>query len=126
MARIMVVDDHEEICRGLVKLLKLGGHQAWCAFSGEEALGHVQQEPPDLMILDIMMPGMDGMEVLRRLRSDPRTSHLPVIIFSALSDPSYVNHALAKGATDYWVKASFDYSQLQTRIRDHLPGQQQN
>jgi CheY-like chemotaxis protein len=55
-----------------------------------------------------MMPGINGFDVLRSLRSDPRTRDVPVVVYSALSDPEFVEQALSLGANDYWVKGTFD------------------
>ena len=70
-----------------------------------------------------MMPGVDGVEVLRRLRSNPVTADVPVVMCSAISDPAYMEHALAKGANDYLVKSRFDVDELLRRIGPFLPEQ---
>src|SRR5215207_2335951 len=80
----------------------------------------VVDDQPDLMILDVMMPGLDGFAVLQAVRGDPRTAKLPVIMFSAVSDPSRIAHAMARGANDYWIKASFDFSELEAKINEHI------
>jgi CheY-like chemotaxis protein len=90
--------------------------------SGEAALTYLRdQGMPDLMLLDVMMPGMDGLEVLRHVRSDEKTAGLPIVLFSAVSDPQFREHAIAKGANDFWVKASLDYDQIQKRINAIVP-----
>ena len=117
MGTILIVDDNLDAARPLAKLLKHGGHQSVVLNSGEAALNHLRDDGvPDLMLLDVMMPGMDGLEVLRHVRTNPRTAGLPVVLFSAVSDPQFREHALAKGANDYWVKASIDYDTLQKRV----------
>src|SRR5687768_12285488 len=116
MATVLIVDDHLDTCRPLARLLRHLGHNGICLGSGEEALDYLKGPLPDLMLLDIMMPGVDGMEVLRQIRCDPRTATLPVVMFSAVSDPQYRAHALAKGANDYWLKAGFDFDELKRRI----------
>lgn len=118
MAVILIVDDQPETCRPLAMLLRRLGHQADCVSSGEAALQWFSQALPDLVILDVMMPGMDGLEVLRHVRSDPRTAGVAVAMYSAVSDPSFKRHAIAKGANDYWVKASLDFSELQHRVEN--------
>lgn len=120
MGRIWVVDDQPDVSRAMVALLRQAGHRGTAFLSGEAALTHLQTDIPDLMILDVMMPGLDGYAVLRSVRDDPRTAKLPVIMFSAVSDPSRIAHAMARGATDYWVKASFDFSELEVRINQHI------
>ncbi len=120
MGRIWVVDDQPDVSRAMVALLRQAGHRGTAFLSGESALAQLQSDIPVLMILDVMMPGLDGFDVLRAVRDDPRTAKLPVIMFSAVSDPSRIAHAIARGATDYWVKASFDFSQLDTKINEHI------
>jgi CheY-like chemotaxis protein len=120
MGRIWVVDDQPDVSRAMVALLRQAGHRGTAFLSGEAALEQLQSDIPDLMILDVMMPGLDGFAVLRAVREDPRTAKLPVIMFSAVSDPSRIAHAMARGATDYWVKASFDFSELEDRINLHI------
>jgi len=121
MATILVVDDNDAICKSLAKLLGHAGHKGYCVTSGEDALQFVKNKMPDLIILDVMMPGMDGLEVLRRLQSDEQTKKLPVVMFSAVTDEDYRNRILSKGATDYWVKATVGFDDLETRLKKLLP-----
>jgi two-component system response regulator AtoC len=122
MGKILVVDDESDVCQLMVKLLKRLGHQAACATSGPEALASVRGERPDLILLDVMMPEMSGIEVLRRLRASKGNGpNVPVIIFSALSDPQIRKEALDLGASDYWVKASMDLQDIMKRLSAYLP-----
>jgi two-component system phosphate regulon response regulator PhoB/two-component system alkaline phosphatase synthesis response regulator PhoP len=121
MGRILIVDDEPQACMVLSRLVRHLGHESAYQTAGEAALSYVRDTPVDLMILDVMMPGMDGMEVLRRLRSNPQTASVPVVMFSAVADPNFIQEALRKGAQDYWIKASFDYNQLKERIEKLLP-----
>src|SRR4051794_16532046 len=113
---ILIVDDSLDTAMPMARMLSHFGHRGMYVTSGEAALEFVKKQIPDLMLLDVMMPGIDGLEVLRTLRADPRTADLPVVLFSAVSDPEYKAHALRKGATDYWVKASVDFEELRYRI----------
>jgi len=101
MYTILVVDDSVDWCNVLAKLLTMMGDKAVCVCSGQLALNSLQLHIPRLVILDVMMPDMDGMEVLRRIRSEPKTALLPVVMFSAIDDPAYPDYARSKGATDY-------------------------
>lgn len=118
MADILVVDDTRDVCNAMAKLLRAMGHAAMTAYSGEDALSALAARAalPDLVILDQMMPGMDGMEVLRTLRQDSRTNQLRVVIFSAIAEPLFQLHALGKGADAYWSKGGFDYGTLGERV----------
>ena len=109
MADVLVVDDHLDPCRMMAQLVSRCGHPAECVTSGEAALDFLSARPVALMILDVMMPGMDGMEVLRRVRSDPRFSGMKVVMWSAIGDPQFIAQAKVKGADDYWVKTGFSY-----------------
>jgi len=120
MGCILVVDDHPDNNEMLCRLLRCYGHRPLSAFSGEAALALLGPEHPDLVILDVMMPGMDGLEVLRLIRSNPSTSHLPVILYSGISDASFTQHALQKGANEFWVKGMFDISRLEKLVEKYV------
>ena len=124
MGSVLIVDDSPDAGRALAKLLKRFGHDAACATSGEEALRHLQTaEPlPHVVLLDVMMPGMDGVEVLRRIRDDSRTAGLPVILWTAVGDPAFEAHARSKGASDYLVKGHVDFHGLTSRLAQFMPG----
>ena len=122
MGKILIVDDEPQACQILSRLIRHLGHETAWKTGGADALAYIGDTPVDLLILDVMMPGMDGMEVLRRLRSDPRTQNLPVVMFSAVADRNFIKEASRKGATDYWVKASFDFNELKDRIEHLVPG----
>lgn len=83
MKRILVCDDEPHISEGLRYLLRGPGREVQVARCGEQALAMIQEQVPDLLILDVMMPGMSGPEVLSILRKQPATAHLPVIVLTA-------------------------------------------
>jgi CheY-like chemotaxis protein len=122
MANVLVVDDSPDACEVLVKALKHAGHRTITATSGGAALAKLKaaEALPDVMILDIMMPGLDGESVLRRVRNDPRTAGLKVIAFSAIDDPSYISRVLEEGANDYWVKGKVEYRDIGQRLTEYL------
>jgi len=121
MATVLIVDDQRETGHLLSRILCYLGHRGVHVPSGEDALKYVSDSPPDAVLLDYMMPGMDGLEVLRALRNDPRTKKVPVIMFSANSDPKIVESAMKEGASDYWVKASLAINDMQSRLSRWLP-----
>ncbi len=116
MANILVVDDNPDLNFVLARLLRRLGHTVATADSGEAALGFMNAALPSLVILDLMMPGMYGNEVLRRMRAEPRTAAVPVAVYTAINDAAMREHVLSKGAQDYWVKASFDLTELTRRL----------
>ncbi|HKT42519.1 MAG TPA: SpoIIE family protein phosphatase [Rhodanobacteraceae bacterium] len=103
-ARILVVDDTEGNRDLLVRRLERLGHQAATAEDGRVALDMLAQGSYDLMLLDIMMPGMNGFEVLERVKADDALQHLPVILISALDDSENMARGIAMGADDYLPK----------------------
>jgi len=104
-ATVLVVDDVPDNLLVVSDLLREAGYAVRAANSGPVALRYAAQTPqPDLILLDIMMPGMDGFEVLRRLQQDPESAEIPVIFLSARGDDADQEHGLAAGAADYLSK----------------------
>ena len=120
MGTILIVDDQMDSCRPLARLVRHLGHKGDYATSGPAALEYVRTHTPDLIVLDVMMPGMDGMEVLTHLRADPRTRDLPVVMFTALDEPSVRKRTRDLGANDYWIKASMNFDELSERLGAYL------
>ena len=113
---ILIVDDTPAIHVMIAALLRDDAYQLEHAYSGEEALTKVLAVSPDLVLLDIMMPDIDGFEVCRRLRSLPEVSEVPIIMLTALANRSSRLRGLAAGADDF-VSKPFDQAELQVRIK---------
>lgn len=114
--RVLVVDDEPPIRRALRSMLTNAGYEVQLAASGEEALGLVAERPPDLVILDLMLPGPNGLEVCRELRT---WGQVPIIVLSAQSEENVKIEALDLGADDYLTKP-FSRGELLARIRATL------
>ncbi len=121
-ARVLVVDDDREILDMTALLLRGADYEVELARSGEEAVFQVQESRPDLVLLDINMPGMDGWTVLRLLKEDERSRTVPVIMFSVNFELREKLHALQLGAADYVTKP-FDTETLVRRIGEILRGE---
>ena len=116
---ILVVDDDADIRRFVEMNLRLEGYRVVTAADGAMALAMVATEVPDLVLLDVMMPGLDGIEVTRRLRADSRTSTMPIIMLTAKSMTADRVLGLTAGADDYIIKP-FDTLELVARVRSTL------
>lgn len=116
---ILVVDDSPDSLRLLVNILRERGYKVRAASRGKAALTAAQKLPPDLILLDINMPDLDGYEVCRRLKQDPRTQPVPVIFLSAWSDVFDKVRAFAVGGVDYITKP-FQIEEAIARIKTHL------
>ncbi len=105
MARSVLVVDDEPMARSMLRLILVrAGFEVREAEDGKAALSEVDRSLPDLMILDIMMPGIDGFEVCKRLRADENTNRLPIIMLSAKTDTESVKRGLNLGANKYLTK----------------------
>jgi len=102
--RILVVDDDPRLLHIVSLYLGIEGYEVIQASNGEDGLKAVNETPPDLVIMDIMMPGMDGVEACRRIRENPATAAIPVLMFSALSGDDDVERARLAGANHLITK----------------------
>ncbi len=118
-ATIQIVDDDVRNTRLLESQLKGEGYEVMSAFSGEECLEQLKNRLPDLILLDIMMPGMSGFEVAGRLKAEARTKNIPVIMVTALDDRDSRLQALHEGAEEFLNKP-VDRSELWIRVRNML------
>jgi diguanylate cyclase len=114
--RILIVDDELDNRELLQIVLKWAGFVTFSAAGGEEALLSVAAEPPDLILVDLMMPGIDGCQLSALLKQDPKTQNIPVIMLSAMNDSATRKHALSVGADGYLSKP-IDRLELCEQIR---------
>lgn len=119
MSTVLVVDDDVDIARFIEINLRLEGFDVRVANDGDEALRDIHDCVPDIVLLDVMMPKVDGVEVCRRLRADPLTANLPVIMLTAKSLSADKVVGLTAGADDYIIKP-FDTLELVARVRSTL------
>lgn len=119
MSRLLIVDDEPGVSEAIADLLSGEGYEVDTAASGQEALQKVQENPPDLMLLDILMPGMNGVEALRRvLEAHPA---LGVIMVTAVYDEDIAQKAMALGAFDYITKPiDIDYLKTSVLVKSAL------
>jgi CheY-like chemotaxis protein len=124
MPRVLVVDDDPQVLRLLRVNFELEGYDVVSASDGNEALETIAAQAPDLVVCDVMMPGMDGFEVVRRLRSDASTSRLPIVMLSAKAMGSDARKGLDAGADEYVTKP-FDPAEL-IDVVDRLLGRKRS
>lgn len=117
--KILVVDDHEDNVEVLRARLESRGYEVEGAMSGQEALDTVSRWCPDLVLLDVMMPDMDGLEVVRRLKANPALPFIPVIMQTALDSTERMVAGLEAGADDYVTKP-INFAELEARVRSLL------
>jgi two-component system cell cycle response regulator len=117
--RILVVDDNEDNAALLTAHLESRGYTIECASDGQAALDRIYASPPDLILLDVMMPKVDGMEVVRRIKSDQSLPFIPVILQTALDTTDDMVHGLDAGADDYITKP-INFRELEARVKSLL------
>lgn len=117
--RILVTDDEPDVLMIVQTGLEAEGYDVITATNGQDALDIAEREQPDLILLDVMMPNMDGFEVLGKLKEGDKTAKIPVIMLTGLSDRSKIQQALVSGI-DYYVVKPFDFDDLTTKVRTAL------
>ena len=121
--RVVIADDDPDIRRLVEMTVTNAGCDVTVASDGEEALERVRESPPDLVILDVLMPRMDGWEVARALKSDPQTQSVPLMFLTSRGQEHDVLEGFDSGAVDYMVKP-FSPRELQVRVRAVLAKRQ--
>lgn len=122
MRRILLVEDNRFLRKAAEATLRRHGFDVLTAQDGEEALRLARAKAPDLVLLDMIMPKLQGFEVLRMLKQDPATRPIPVIVLSNLGQESDVKQALEAGAVAYLIKASLTLEELVKRVDEVLKG----
>jgi CheY-like chemotaxis protein len=117
--RVLVADDEENNRTLLRELLQAHGHEVTEAVDGEQALQEVTSSSPDVVILDVMMPKLNGFAVCRRLKEDPRTATVPILLITALADRQDRLTGIGAGANDFLTKP-IDTQDVLLRVRDAI------
>ena len=126
MAKILIVEDDPLMSRLYQKIFTFEKYDVELASDGEEGLLKVKQGKPDLVLLDIMMPKMNGLEALDRLKADPETKSIPVIVLTNLAGEKDAETALAKGAVKYIIKSNQDPKAVADIVKEILSGYTRN
>ena len=120
MASILIVDDTADSCEPLVKYLQKAGHTVHCVLDGREALGSVIAQTPDLIVLDLLMPEMDGPSFLEVLRSYLRLQSLPVVILTGLADSPMIERARHLKVNAILVKGKATLEEIAATVQESL------
>jgi len=120
VSTILVVDDMAIFRDPLAASLRLAGYETVCAADGKEALARVGEGRPDLVLLDLAMPVLDGLGFLRAFRADPANARVPVIVLTAAAERHTVLEAAALGAREYLLKSRFSMQDMLERVKRRL------
>jgi CheY-like chemotaxis protein len=123
MKRILLAEDDKFLRRAAEAKLRQRGFEVRSATDGDEAVALATERPPDLMLLDLLMPKRDGLQVLQALRSSDATRRIPVVILSNSSKELEMHRASSLGAVAYWVKANLSLQELCDRVDQLLAGE---
>ncbi len=119
---VMIIEDEPDAADLFAEMMRLNGYRVLKTYSGAPAMALIAQEKPDLIILDIMMPGVSGLDVMRYLREQPQYSTIPVVVVSARATASDIEEGMAAGASVYLTKP-VSYTDLKNAV-DGLVRQQ--
>jgi DNA-binding response OmpR family regulator len=117
MKKILVVEDDKFLRELIIQKLLGEGYQTVEAVDGEEGVTKIKSEQPDLVLLDIILPGIDGFEVLKKTKEDDATKNIPIIILSNLGQQDDTDKGIELGAKDYLIKAEFTPGEIIEKIK---------
>jgi len=120
MEKIVFIEDETTLQKMLSAALQEEGYSVITASDGEEGLAAVRSEKPDLVLLDLILPKMDGFTVLSEIKKDEATAHTPVIVLTNLESAEDVGRVVALGATTYLVKANYDLPDIVLKVKEVL------
>lgn len=122
MAKVLIVEDDPLMSRMYQKIFSFEKHEVMVANDGEDALVKVRSFLPTIILLDIMMPKLNGLQVLEKLKADPDTKKIPVVMLTNLAGQQDAETALTKGAVKYIVKSEHDPKEVETMVKEILAG----
>ena len=120
MKKILFIEDESALQKTIGEVLKQEGYQLISALDGESGLRLAQKEKPDLILLDLVLPKLHGFDVLKKLKADKETSHIPVIVLTNLEGVEEVEKAIELGATTYLIKAQYSLEEVIEKIKKAL------
>lgn len=120
MPKILVAEDDKLISNSLCDALKTAGFEPTPAYDGEEAVAKSKEMAPDLVLLDIMMPKLDGISVLWELKANPATAKLPVVVLTNIGDVETISKIVEAGAVDYLLKSDQSVDEIIQKVKDVL------
>jgi CheY-like chemotaxis protein len=120
MSKILVVEDDKFLRELMSQKLVNEGYEIVQAFDGEEGIKMAKKEMPDLILLDLILPGVDGFGALTEIKNDPETSKIPIIILSNLGQKEDIERGLSLGAVDFLIKAHFTPGEIIEKIKKAL------
>jgi CheY-like chemotaxis protein len=126
MAKILIVEDDPLMSRMYQKIFTFEGYEVEMAQDGEDGLEKVRSTKPTLVLMDIMMPKMNGLQALEKLKADPETKAIPVIMLTNLAGQQDAETALSKGAIKYIIKSEFEPKQVVNMVKEILAGYTRN
>ena len=118
--KLLIIEDDVVLQKALADFLSAEGFAVACAIDGEIGLQMVSSENPDLILLDIVLPKKDGYEVLKEVRGNEQTKHIPIVLLTNLGSIADVEKALQLGATTYLVKADYKLEEVTSKIKEIL------
>ena len=126
MSKILIVEDDPLMARLYQKIFTFEGYEVELATNGEEALEKTKTIKPNLLLLDIMMPRMNGLQVLEQLKAHPDTRSIPVVMLTNLAGNHDMESALSKGAIKYLIKSEFEPKQVVSMVKEILSATQKS
>jgi DNA-binding response OmpR family regulator len=123
MKKILFIEDESALQKTFSDLLETEGHKLISALNGKVGLEIAKKERPDLILLDLILPKINGFEVLKRLKADEDTKNIPVIVLTNLEGVDDINKALELGTTTYLVKGQYSLDDVLKKIKDCIEGE---
>ena len=120
MAKILIIEDDQLINKMYSEKLSRDGYQVEVATNGKQGLERVKANPPNLVILDIMMPEMNGIEVIEAIKADVRLEKIPIIVLSNLSEQEDIDKAKKRGVNEYLIKSDLDPEDVSMMVKKYL------
>lgn len=118
--KILIIEDEKDLAKIYAESFQLDGFDVRVAFDGKDGLKQALEFHPDIVLLDIMLPVMSGLEVLKTLKSDPLTKNVPIILLTNLSDESVIAQGFQEEADGYLIKAAYSASQIKEEVKSYL------